>query len=460
MSARPFKVLLAFQDRATLRHCARLLEGFGHHVSSTASLALAAHRVRAEHPDVIFVGATVSPEAAYEVCRAADEASRKPVFKILLLAEPTPADLVSALEAGIDDFLTAPVDAAELLARLRAAARFLEFERRLSCRSPHEAPGLLTRPAFLLRLQSQLQESPPGGVAVACLVVEPDAYDLVRELYGQPLADNAVQNLVARIQACDVSAVCGRLDAQRFAIAYPVAADQAALRGEQLRTEAEQAALRMGDVEVPWTLSIGIAHCQGNSVNATQLLDQAEKALALAQQSGGNEVASNEDVLQEERRWSELAGGRLFADTVLRNIMVPCPRLLRGGDSLEQADAVLRQTHLPALPVVDEEGKLAGLLSVERPPLRLAADGHRGTVDEAMQKGAVSFDEATALPVLIDYFTQEAPPVVVIVHKGRPTGLVTPASLGTLVEPLTTATFQSSREAPGRTGLLVPHVAL
>jgi CBS domain-containing protein len=133
-------------------------------------------------------------------------------------------------------------------------------------------------------------------------------------------------------------------------------------------------------------------------------------------------------------------------------------RLLRGGDALEQADAALRQCRLPALPVVDEEGKLAGLLSADRPPLRLAVDSSHGTVGEVMQAGAVSFDEATALPVLIDYFTQEAPPVVVIVHKGRPTGLVTPASLGTLVEPLTSASFLAGRDAAGRAGLLVPHL--
>src|SRR5690606_361064 len=130
---------------------------------------------------------------------------------------------------------------------------------------------------------------------------------------------------------------------------------------------------------------------------------RAEKALALAQQSGGNEVSTYEDVLESERRWADLAGGRLFADAVLRNFMVPCPRLLRTSDALEDGQALLAATKLSALPVVDEEGKLAGLFSADRMPPGLSKL-ERVSVAQAMDKQAVSFDEATALPVLLDYF--------------------------------------------------------
>jgi GGDEF domain-containing protein/CBS domain-containing protein len=458
MAARPLKVLLAIEDRPTLRHCTRLLAGFGHKVGSAASLALAADRLRADRPDVL-VAAAASRETALTLCReAAGDVHGQPVFKLLVLADPTPEDLVSALEAGCDDFLNSPVDSAELLARLRTAARVLEFERRLN-RLAQREPGsaLLNRQAFLVAVQRELQAAHKSQRTIACVVLQPDAYAEVRELHGLPTAVQAMQELIARVKDSGVILHCGRVDANRLALALSATADQAVARAEQLRAAVAGAGFRVGDKSVPWTISLGLA-VSGKETTATQLLEQTEKALLLAQQSGGNQVARHEDVLAEDRRWAELAGGRLFSDTVLRNIMVPSPRLLRTTDSLEQADAFLTQTRMPALPVVDDEGKLAGLLPASGPRLHMAADSHAGTVADVMQKEAVSFDEATTLPALIDFFAKESPPVVVIVHKGRPTGLVTPETLATLVESLTTASFAPGRDATGHAALIVPNL--
>jgi GGDEF domain-containing protein/CBS domain-containing protein len=454
MAGRPLKVLLAIEDRPTLRHCARLLAGFGHKVSSAATMPLAADRLRADRPDLLVAGCA-SREAALELCRSAAGDPSAPVFKVLLLNEPTPSDLIEALEAGYDDFLTAPVDAAELLMRLRTAARFGEFERRMGRLAVRDSGGLLNRQAFLLALENELK----SGVhdALACLVLQPDAYAELRELHGLLSATHAMQEVVTRVQGSGPNLCCGRLDAHRLALVSAETPEKTLARADQLRAAVAEAGFRIGQEQAPWTISVGMSTA-GQGTTATQLLEQAEKALVLAQQSGGNHVARYEDVLAEDERWSGLAGGRLFADTVLRNIMVPCPRLLRASDSLQRADALLTQTRLPALPVVDEEGKLAGLLPATGPRLRLAADSSAGTVGEVMQKEAVSFDEATTLPALIDYFSQESPPVVVIVHKGRPTGLVTPETLATLVEPLSTASFTSGRETAGHVGLIVPHL--
>jgi diguanylate cyclase (GGDEF)-like protein len=459
MAARPLKVLLAIEDRPTLRHCARLLTGFGHKVSSASTMPLADDRLRADRPDMLVV-AGASREAALALGRAASADPTLPaVFKVLLLSDPTTADLISALEAGFDDFLTAPVDAAELLVRLRTAARVLEFERRLGRLAQREQPsGLLNRQAFLLAVQGELAASESNGpLAIACIVLQPDAYAELRELHGLPLAQQAVQELVTLIQTGQTQLCCGRLDGQRLALALPGTVEEALARAEQLRSAVADAGFRVREIAVPWTISLGVSFSGKEATSSAALLEQAEKALVLAQQSGGNQVAKHDDVVAEEQRWSELAGGRLFADTLLRNIMVPCPRLLRTTDSLPQAKTLLAQTRLPALPVVDEEGKLAGLLSATR-PLRVTADSNAGTVAEALQKEAVSFDEATTLPALLDYFAQESPPVVVVVHKGRPTGLVTPETLATLVEPLSTASFAVGREGAGHVGLIVPNL--
>jgi hypothetical protein len=74
-----------------------------------------------------------------------------------------------------------------------------------------------------------------------------------------------------------------------------------------------------------------------------------------------------------------------------------------------------------------------------------------------MTSDVASFDERTTLDALIDYFTQESPLAIAIVHKGRPTGLVTPSSLATLSEQLTTDSFSESGSRRGRAALIVPN---
>ena len=122
-------------------------------------------------------------------------------------------------------------------------------------------------------------------------------------------------------------------------------------------------------------------------------------------------------------------------------------------------DAVLEQTQLTALPVIDDDGKLVGLYSAEESRPR-CGDEMDASVADVMDAEPISFDEATTLPVLLDYFAREAPPVVVVVQKARPTGIVTPESLATLIQRLSTGSFAPLDECAGRSGLIVPNLCM
>jgi phosphoserine phosphatase RsbU/P len=68
-----------------------------------------------------------------ELCRAVREAELgRYVYVILLTGRSEKADLVEGLNAGADDFLSKPIDAPVLKARLRVAERILSLEQRLS----------------------------------------------------------------------------------------------------------------------------------------------------------------------------------------------------------------------------------------------------------------------------------------------------------------------------------------
>ena len=73
------------------------------------------------HPEVVVLDLGLRDLAGLEVLRQLREWSLVPV--VVLTAQEREAEKVAALDAGADDYVTAPFDPAELLARLRAARR-------------------------------------------------------------------------------------------------------------------------------------------------------------------------------------------------------------------------------------------------------------------------------------------------------------------------------------------------
>ena len=55
-------------------------------------------------------------------------------YLIMVTARDEPEDVITAFAAGVDDFLSKPVDSAQLLARLRVGERVLALEERLASR--------------------------------------------------------------------------------------------------------------------------------------------------------------------------------------------------------------------------------------------------------------------------------------------------------------------------------------
>ncbi len=76
-------------------------------------------RFRTELPDLILIA--LSGREGYEICRAIRASSALP---IVIVSPPDSAnDVVTALDAGADDFMSQPFRTEELLARIRAVLR-------------------------------------------------------------------------------------------------------------------------------------------------------------------------------------------------------------------------------------------------------------------------------------------------------------------------------------------------
>lgn len=114
--------ILVIDDELSLRRMLQvLLEGAGHTLITASDASHGLHALAMEKPDLLILDLGLPDMDGLEVLRRLREWSSVPV--LILSARPDPADKVSALDFGADDYLTKPFDAPELLARLRALLR-------------------------------------------------------------------------------------------------------------------------------------------------------------------------------------------------------------------------------------------------------------------------------------------------------------------------------------------------
>jgi CheY-like chemotaxis protein len=73
-------------------------------------------------------------DGIYVCCAVRSIPSSRYTYFIMVTARDEPKDVLAAFGAGVDDFLSKPVDSAQLLARLRCGERVIELESRCAAR--------------------------------------------------------------------------------------------------------------------------------------------------------------------------------------------------------------------------------------------------------------------------------------------------------------------------------------
>ncbi len=459
MADRTFSLLIVSSDRTLLRRLTRFLEVFGYEVRQAVHAAGAEAAVEAGRVDFLVVDGALGKQTA-QICRAVRRGTAEGYTYALLLTKDAEAnDLTEALDGGFDDFLSAPLVFGELLSRLRAGVRVLEFERRLmEQRECDPTTGLSTSSALLAQLRDRLTvfgqtgtSAPLGKLAKSASLVVVDV-DFFRRLQRR-LGNTASQKLAAaaaeRLYAHNKSQTWYALGIDRYAALIDHKTEkEGAEWAKGVLNELFQPEFTWGPEKIQLSASAGVAELVPDQ-QPQKILDRALAALQLAKASGRGSAAASREVEEDQETWTQLAaGGNLFATTRARDVMIPCSIHLGVDDTFEQAQSVFDQTRLSAIPVVDGEGRFAGLITSEqfgdrrsRSSAKPRASGSVRLLKQVMVADVAKFDESATLSELMEFFTGDGSPLAVVVRERRPTGIVFCQSLAALNERLTPQHF-------------------
>jgi DNA-binding response OmpR family regulator len=126
MPIKKTSILVADDDPQLLRLVTRNLQFEGYEVLPTSDGQQALEQIEERNPDLVLLDVMMPKMDGFTVCQRVREFSTVPI--IIITARGQEQDKIRGLDLGADDYLTKPFSVDELLARVRAVLRRVEFK--------------------------------------------------------------------------------------------------------------------------------------------------------------------------------------------------------------------------------------------------------------------------------------------------------------------------------------------
>lgn len=127
---KPSTILIVDDSPVNLQVLVRTLDGTGHRILVATTGKAAVEIAQRARPDLILLDVMMPGMDGFEVCRAVKEnAATKDIVIVFLSALGEVADKVAGLEMGAADYITKPIQADEVLARVATHLNQQQLER-------------------------------------------------------------------------------------------------------------------------------------------------------------------------------------------------------------------------------------------------------------------------------------------------------------------------------------------
>jgi two-component system cell cycle response regulator len=297
------QILVADDDPVSRKMLQCLAPKWGYEVIAVPDGEAAWQHLRAETgPRLAILDWTMPGMDGARVCRQLRaQVHDRYVYVLLVSARSQSADVIQGMNAGADDYVCKPFQAAELRARLRAGRRVIELQEQLL--KAHEAlrqqalrdglTGLWNRVAIFDLLRAELSRASRVLGPVTVLMADVDNFKEINDRHGHLAGDEILRGVAKRMRASVRSHdAAGRYGGEKFLLILPGSELNTGYRqAERIRASIAAEQFSAGGHSLAITCSFGVACTnQPDASQADSLVKRADEALYAAKRNGRNRV--------------------------------------------------------------------------------------------------------------------------------------------------------------------------
>jgi diguanylate cyclase (GGDEF)-like protein len=301
-SDRPARILIVDDHEDNVELLRARLEHRGFECTTARDGVEALAAIEAAPPDLVLLDLMMPRIDGFEVARRIKQNPNLPFIPIIVqTALDNVEHKVEGLAAGADDYITKPINFAELEARVRSMLRIKRLQEALESANTKLTrlattdglTGVYNRGHIEQRLAEMFDHSARLQEPLSCVMFDIDHFKSVNDSYGHQVGDAVLRQFADLILAIarDIDKV-GRYGGEEFMVLLPgTVLDSAVTFAERARLEVEQHLFRIHGTTVRRTVSCGVAGWPHPGIEHREhLVRAADDALYVAKALGRNRV--------------------------------------------------------------------------------------------------------------------------------------------------------------------------
>lgn len=258
-----------------------------------------------EQYDLFIISLSLREVDGLRLCsqiRSAENTRHSPI--LVLIDDGDNDKLIQAMEIGVTDYATRPIDGNELVARVKSQVRHKRFadylrgnmKKNMEMAVTDAVTNLYNRHFLDTHLDNIFKQAPDNRPKTSLLMLDIDHFKSVNDTYGHASGDEVLEEFSKRVsdnmRSIDLVA---RYGGEEFVVVMPETdADFAMYIAERVRKKICDEPFKISGAEEPIdiTVSIGVSIISDECATKECLLKQADEGLYKAKESGRNQVCS------------------------------------------------------------------------------------------------------------------------------------------------------------------------
>ena len=256
-----------------------------------------------DRPNTILLDWMMPNMNGIELCKRIRQHLKEPyIYIILLTAKKGKQDLIEAMDAGADDFISKPFDPNILKVRLRAGKRItnlhkelIEAREKLRIQATHDfLTQLFNRSELMNMMVREISRSRRDKTSVGIVMIDIDHFKTINDTYGHLIGDEILIKLAEQMRQCTRRYdTIGRYGGEEFVIVLPQCAESEVQSvAERIRQTVCKLPYETKEGPVPVSVSLGATWIKPSEQECTEedLIRVADQALYDAKRKGRNKA--------------------------------------------------------------------------------------------------------------------------------------------------------------------------